>query len=127
MSWATLSAAANRVAFNRLGGVSVTAGAVSGDGILDQNSELVMNGQVVSVAYALSCETAVFGSLEYGDLITVDGNTYRVQHEPLRIGDGSNCVVPLSFEAAAVNSFLITSSGNYLVTQDGRRLLISAA
>lgn len=127
MGWASLVSRTRSTAHRLLGGVSVTAGAVSGTGILDQNSELVMNNQVVSVEYALSCSTALFGSLKYGDLITVGGNSYRVQHEPLRIGDGADCIVPLSFEAAAVGSYLISIGGDYIVTRDGRRLVISGA
>ena len=98
MPWASLVSKTRTTAHRLLGGVSVTAGAVSGTGQLDVNSELVMSGQVVSVAYALSCATALFGSLQYDDLITVDGVTYRVQHEPLRIGDGADCIVPIELE-----------------------------
>ena len=98
MPWASLVSKTRTTAHRLLGGVSVTAGAVSGTGQLDQNSELVLSGQVVSVSYALSCATALFGTLQYGDSITVDGATYRVQHEPLRIGDGSDCIVPLEFD-----------------------------
>ena len=96
MPWASLVSKTRTTAHRLLGGVSVTAGAVSGTGQLDLNSELVMSGQVVSVDYALSCATALFGSLQYGDSITVSGVAYRVQHEPLKIGDGTDCVVPLS-------------------------------
>ena len=46
MGWATLSAAANRVAFDRLGSVSVVAGAVTGQGFLMQNSELILGGEL---------------------------------------------------------------------------------
>lgn len=115
MPWASLVSRTRTTAHRLLGGVSVTAGAVSGFGQLDQNSELVMSGQVVSVDYALSCATALFGSLQYGDIIAVGGNNYRVQHEPVKIGDGTDCIVPLEFIA----------TGTYLTTQDGRRLLIS--
>lgn len=110
MPWASLVSRTRTTAHRLLGGVSVTAGAVSGSGQLDQNSELVMSGQVVSVDYALSCATALFGSLQYGDLITVGGSMYRVQHEPLRIGDGTDCIVPLSFEPAPTESISLILS-----------------
>jgi hypothetical protein len=96
MSWATLNAAANRVAFDRLGSVSVTAGAVSGRGFLRQNSEMMLGDQVVSIEYALTCETAVFGSLAYGAAISVNSQSFEVRHEPMRVDDGTLCVVPLS-------------------------------
>ena len=104
MPWASLVSRTRTTAHRLLGGVSVTAGAVSGSGQLDLNSELVLSGQVVSVSYALSCATVLFGSLQYGDLITVDGATYRVQHEPLRIGDGADCIVPLEFDGTPAPS-----------------------
>ena len=76
-------------------GVSVTAGAISGMGILDQNSEIILQGQVVMVDYALTCRTDLFGSLKYGDSVTVGAVTYKVIHEPLRFADGTFCVAPL--------------------------------
>ena len=96
MSWATLNAAANRVAFDRLGSVSVTAGAITGRGFLRQNSEMMLGEQVVSIEYALTCETAVFGSLAYGAAISVNSQSFEVRHEPMRVDDGTLCVVPLS-------------------------------
>lgn len=95
MGWATLSAAANRVAFNRLGGVSVTAGATSGKGILNRNAELVSDGQVISVEYHLTVETAVFGALQYGDAITVGDEGFVVRQGPMMIGDGTDCFLLL--------------------------------
>ena len=71
MGWATLSAAANRVAAARLGSVSVIAGAVTGRGFLKQNSEMLLNGEIVSIDYALTVETLIFGALAYGAAITV--------------------------------------------------------
>lgn len=69
-------------------GVSVTAGAVSGLGILDMPGEAAMDGQVISTAYTLTCRTSEFGSLGYGASITVDGDAYLVQ-EAAQITDGA--------------------------------------
>jgi hypothetical protein len=77
-------------------GVPVTAGGSSGLGILDQNSEMLLGDQVVSVDYALTCEVALFGGLSYGSAITVNGVNYQVRHEPMRLDDGTFCVVPLA-------------------------------
>ena len=87
-------------------GVSVAAGAISGIGILDQNSELILQGQVVMVDYALTCRTEQFGSLQYGNLITVGDLSYKVVHEPLRFADGAFCVVPLERIASSFTVFL---------------------
>jgi hypothetical protein len=107
-------------------GVSVAAGAVSGLGILDQNSEMLLNGDVVSVDYALTCQVSLFGGLGYGSAITVDGTRYEVRHEPMRQDDGTFCVVPLAKSALAANN-ITTLSGLRLVTQDGQYLITIAA
>jgi hypothetical protein len=126
MGWATLSAAANRVAFDRLGSVSVVAGAASGRGFLAQNSELILGGEITIIDYLLTVPTATFGSLGYGDAITVDGASYKVETQPQRFDDGTFCRVPLVRSAAIANN--ITSlSGLRLVTLDGRHLITQAS
>jgi hypothetical protein len=96
MSWASLSAAANRLAFDRLGSVSATAGAITGRGFLKMNSEMLLGGEVISIDIGFTCATADFGSLTYGSTITVDGVNYTVRHEPMRLDDGTFCMVPLA-------------------------------
>jgi hypothetical protein len=95
MGWATLSAAANRVACNRLGSVSVVAGAVSGRGFLKLESEMILGGEITIIDYLLTVPTSTFGSLGYGDAITVDGVNYKVEAQPQRFDDGAFCRVPL--------------------------------
>lgn len=68
-------------------GVSVVAGAVSGLGILDMPSELIVSGQVITTEYTLTCETSKFGSLLYGSSITVGGVAYTVRSSSL-VSDG---------------------------------------
>ena len=79
----------------RLGRVSVVAGPVTTTGMFDQKSELVMDGQVVSVENALTIRTSELGFLGYGDLVTVDGQAYRVRSEPMRVADGLLSVMSL--------------------------------
>jgi len=79
----------------RLGRVSVVAGAVTTTGMFDQNSELVLDGQVVSVENALTIRTSELGGLGYGELVTVDGEAYRVRSEPMRMADGLLSVMSL--------------------------------
>jgi len=107
-------------------GVPVTAGASSGLGILDQNSEMLLGDQVVSVDYALTCEASLFGRLDYGGLITVAGNVYEVRHQPMLTGDGMFCIVPLAMLQRSGKN-ITTISGLRLVTQDGRSLTTFAA
>jgi len=75
-------------------GVSVTAGAVSGLGILDMPGEAVLDGMVISTSYRLVCRSDEFGWLGYGDLVNIESVGYRVQ-ENMPIGDGRFCSVQL--------------------------------
>jgi len=120
MGWATLSAAANRVAFDRLGSVSVVAGAVSGRGFLMQNSELILGGEINVIDYLLTVPTATFGGLGYGSVITVDGTSYKCETQPMRFDDGTFCRVALV--PVAVNG-ITTLAGLRLTTLDGRYLI----
>jgi hypothetical protein len=106
-------------------GVSVTAGAVSGLGILDQNSEMLLGDSVVSVDYALTCQASLFGALDYGSSITVDGNSYEVRHQPMVQDDGTFCVVPLALVISALNALLL-EAGDELLAEDATTLLLEA-
>lgn len=122
MGWATLSAQANRVAFSRLGGVSVTAGAASGMGILNRNAELVSDGNVISVEYHLTVETAIFAAVQYGDAITVDGEAFIVRQGPMVIGDGTDCFLLLE-KALIIGNTITTLSGLTITTLAGDPLI----
>jgi len=74
--------------------VSVTAGSVSGLGILDMPSEIIADGVVLTTDYKLTCEASKFGDLTYGAGINVDGNAYTVRNVAL-IDDGAFCELML--------------------------------
>jgi hypothetical protein len=76
-------------------GVPVVAGAVSGVGILDQNSEMILGGEITLIDYLLTVPTALFGNLGYGQAITVGGTSYKVETQPQRFDDGTFCRIPL--------------------------------
>jgi hypothetical protein len=109
MGWADLVAGTRRAANQLLGGVPVTAGALSGMGILDMKSELTLEDSVISIEYALTVDTATFGALQYGDSVYIDSGWYRVRQEPIRIGDGSDCIVMLE-KLADADIVLVGSS-----------------
>lgn len=67
-------------------GVTVQAGAISGLGLYDEPSEIVMDGAVVSTDHSILCLQSLFGGLQYGDAITVDGRSFHVR-EVLPTGD----------------------------------------
>jgi hypothetical protein len=76
-------------------GSSVTAGAVVGLGWMDKNSQVIMNDQVISVEYALTVRTDLFGALTYNAQVTHEGSVYKLLHEPLKQADGRFCVMVL--------------------------------
>ena len=76
-------------------GVSVSAGAVSGVGILDINSELIVGSEINVIDYLLTVPTATFGNLGYGQAITVNGVGYKVETKPMPFDDGVYCRIPL--------------------------------
>lgn len=69
-------------------GVSVTAGAVSGLGILDMPSELIVDNQVITTEYTLTCEASKFGNLAYDSPVRVNGVAYKVRNT-IQITDGA--------------------------------------
>ncbi len=82
-------------------GVSITAGAVSGLCLLDMPGEVVFDGVretytgALSTMYSITCRTDEFGSLGYGDSVTVDGEVYILQEAPILITDGVFCRINL--------------------------------
>lgn len=69
-------------------GVTVTSGAVTGLGILDMPSQVLAGDMVLSTDYTLTAKASDFGSLKYGDAITVAGTAYTVR-ETQYIDDGA--------------------------------------
>ena len=75
-------------------GVSVTAGADSGLGLLDMPGELVADGMIITTDYSLRCEASKFGGLIYGAAVTVNSVSYQVRENRL-IEDGAFCLLTL--------------------------------
>jgi hypothetical protein len=76
-------------------GVSVTAGAISGVGVLDMPGQVLAGGMVLSTDYTLTAKADDFGGLLYGDAITVDGLNYSVR-ETRRLDDGKLVEISLT-------------------------------
>lgn len=117
MSWASrhnlLAGAVNR----NLGGVSVLWGAVSGAGIFEHNSQLIINDNVISLEYVLhNLPTADFGTIKYGDNLTVDGSNYTVR-EPMVIGDGRYMMVSLT-KIDVILSIILREDGDKMLRED---------
>ena len=121
MSWASRQNLLARAVNRNLGGVPVTWGAISGEGILESNAELVSNGNVISVEYVLNnLPTADFGALKYGDTLRVDGLLYAVR-EPMVVGDGRFMMT--SLELLPMPSLLL-ETGGFLLLENNALLLL---
>jgi hypothetical protein len=83
------------VASRRLGAVEVIHGGLTTKGVFDRQSELVIDGQAISVENALTVKTSELGGLNYGSEVRVGGINYIARQEPMRLGDGLLCVVSL--------------------------------
>jgi hypothetical protein len=62
---------------------------------MDRVSQIIMGDQVITVDYALTVRTDLFGGLQYGATVQHEGQTYRLRHEPLKLSDGRFCVMDL--------------------------------
>jgi hypothetical protein len=131
MSWARLSADADRAALDFMGGVSVIAGAVTGRGFLEENKELVFDDGVEVVPWLLKIRTAEFGHLDYNHSLVVDGIAFKATRTPeplpgsepralswsmVRLARTTAISIPL------ISRLLCTGSGQLLVTGSGRSL-----
>jgi hypothetical protein len=80
--------------FFSFGASSVTAGAVSGLGLLMMPGEIIADGMVLTTDYELTVKTSEFGNLQYGTGIVVDAVPYTVRNvKP--IDDGRLSVVQM--------------------------------
>ncbi len=68
-------------------GVTVVSGAISGLGIFDLPSEIIIDNQIISTDYSLTCAASEFGHLLYGSQVTVNGVPYTVRATQL-VHDG---------------------------------------
>jgi hypothetical protein len=85
--------------FFSFGASSVTAGAVSGLGLLMMPGEIIADGMVLSTDYELTVKTSEFGDLQYGAGIVVDAVPYIVRNvKP--VDDGRLSVVQMQATVA---------------------------
>ena len=127
MGWASRHNLLARAVNRHLGGVSVIWGAVSDYGLLEENAQIVADGNAISIDYVLhNLPSAKFGTLRYGDLLQVNGSTYSVR-EPMPVGDGAYMMASLSLEpVSAAFSRLLLEDGSNLLLEDGGLLLLES-
>lgn len=88
-------------------GVDVVAGSITGLGILDMPSDVVIDNQVITTDYALTCEASKFGGLLYGSQITVNGVAYEVRSAML-MTDGM--FVQLALQRSVETSYVTAAT-----------------
>ncbi len=121
MSWASRHNLLARAVNRHLGGVPVIWGAVSDNALLEENAQLIADGNAISTDYVLhNLPSEKFQALRYGDLLQVNGSTYSVR-EPMPVGDGAYMMVSLSLEpiAPVADTFITTLSGLQITTLSG--------
>lgn len=101
-------------------GVDVVAGTTTGKGILDMPSELIVDGQIISTDYTLTCETSKFGALLYGSQLSINGVPYTVRVANL-VSDGVFTQLTLQRDLEVPHTTSLTSinaNGAYVVLDD---------
>tara|TARA_Y100001972_G_C7400136_1_gene208152 strand:- start:195 stop:488 length:294 start_codon:yes stop_codon:yes gene_type:complete len=76
-------------------GQAVIRGGVTYKGILEQPDEIIADGLVMTTDYELTGKTSELGSLVFDDIISVDGDNYKVR-QARKIDDGKFCIVSLN-------------------------------
>ena len=76
-------------------GQAVIRDGVSYKGIFEQPDEIVADGLVMTTDYELTGKTSELGSLVFDDIISVDGDNYKVR-QARKIDDGKFCLVSLN-------------------------------
>lgn len=97
-------------------GVSVTAGAVSGFGILDMPGLVVADGMVISTDYTLRCLASEFGNLAYSSGVVVDSVAYTVREVRL-LDDGVFCEI--SLQKADIDEIITPAVTDVTYVMDG--------
>lgn len=106
--------------------VPVVALGVSGSGIFDMPGEYVgPDGIFVSDECQIRVLRSVYGSLKYGDPVTVSGQSFEVR-DARPVFDGVFVQVFLKRVAAAALARILLEDGGYMLTEDGGYVLLEA-
>ena len=97
-------------------GVDVVAGATTGLGILDMPSEVIIDNQIITTDYALTCEASKFGDLLYGSQITVNGAAYSASLLVVDDGFSLSLAVPTSTLSLLMPTWK-SNCDDFLITQ----------
>ena len=93
-------------------GKPVSAGAVTGLGILDMPGQVIADGMVMNTDYRLTVRTDQFGWLKFDDHISVDGSAFKVR-EAFPVEDGALTLLSLA-KIDASSPVTIILNGDWL-------------
>jgi hypothetical protein len=123
----TVAATAEDLAFLQDWGQPLTIGATSGLGMLSRESVLALEGSAIQHGRSLLAAATLTAELRHGDMITLAGETYWVQHDPWISPDGKICRVPLTgpLVVAPIIPWVVltTAGGQPLTTAAGLELV----
>jgi hypothetical protein len=74
--------------------VDVSAGGITGKGILDEPTSVMAGDQIIMIDRVLYCKNSLFGTLVGGDSITVNSVNYKVRTNEKDL-DGLTCQISL--------------------------------
>lgn len=100
-------------------GVPLVVGGVSGLGILRGESIFVVNGEELYFQKTILGKASQLKTLKFNDQLTLNGQIYRVQHDPFVSANVGFCRVPVTGPFVAAAAF----SPGYLTTTRGVRIL----
>jgi len=69
-------------------GVPTVFGEITSLALLDMPDQPMFDGAQMATEYAITYPKAVFPGLKNGDLVTVDGDNYKVSGKPVLLDDG---------------------------------------
>ena len=105
--------------------VHVVANGVSGRGVYDTMSEYVGNDDSqIDDGHCIRCPAAKFGSLLYGDLITVDGLPFKVRDNLPIAGGAWRQIFLTKLDAVTAFGRIMLEDGGFLLLEDGGFLLL---
>ncbi|MFM1799372.1 MAG: hypothetical protein RLZZ117_1650 [Cyanobacteriota bacterium] len=89
-----------------------------------------MDEEIISFRWMFTALMSEASEFSYGDTFSTNGQTFKVEYQPLPIDDGTWCEIPLSDPIAVepqpvIILYLTTADGESLTTTEG--VLLEAA
>ena len=81
-------------------------------GVLSSQSEIVVSGEIVYRGDSILAKRSICGDLTHGDLISHNGVSYMVEHDPFASADNYFCRVPVTrLDPTEIPEVIISGGG----------------